>query len=175
MVGPPQSAAPKLEAVTKQPPSSTPPPPKPPEVVSKPLVANPFEIWKQKQMVEMISEHPMMKDWAFTAQNRNLRDSTHLIVGKHPLIPHKSKVHQSLLTLLVLDPPKDPDAARASLNMFSRVCPPTRCLEIWEPMVEAKVPQSDDIRRAAGVMVELMSLQLTSATRQRLERLANGK
>jgi hypothetical protein len=96
-------------------------------------------------------------------------------VGKHPLIPHKSKVHQSLLTLLVLDPPKDPDAARASLNMFSRVCPPTRCLEIWEPMVEAKVPQSDDIRRAAGVMVELMSLQLTSATRQRLERLANGK
>lgn len=116
-----------------------------------------------------------MKDWAFTAQNRSLRDSTHLILGKHPLIPHKSPVHQSLLTLLVLDPPKDPDAARASLTMFSRVCPPSLCLEVWEPMVEAKVPQTDDIRRAAGVMVELMSIQLSAATRQRLERLAHGK
>ena len=144
-------------------------------VVSKAQVAPPFEIWKQKRVVEILSQHPSMKDWAFTAQNRSLRDSTHLILGKHPLIPHKSTVHQSLLTLLVLDPPKDPDAARASLTMFSRVCPPSLCLEVWEPMVEAKVPQTDDIRRAAGVMVELMSIQLSAATRQRLERLAHGK
>ncbi len=165
MVGPP--AAPTSAPAPK--------PSAPPEVVSKPEPAGAFEIWKQKRVVQMLAEHPSMKDWAFTAQNRSLRDSTHLIVGRHPLIPHKSTVHQSLLTLLVLDPPKDPDAARASLSMFSRVCPPTQCLEVWEPMVEAKVPQTDDIRRAAGVMVELMSIKLSAATRQRLERLANGK
>ena len=188
MAGPPKSAAPKVAEVKPTPPmpspvpAPTPPAPKPvappaspPVVVSKAQVAPPFEIWKQKRVVEILSQHPSMKDWAFTAQNRSLRDSTHLILGKHPLIPHKSSVHQSLLTLLVLDPPKDPDAARASLTMFSRVCPPSLCLEVWEPMVEAKMPQTDDIRRAAGVMVELMSIQLSAATRQRLERLAHGK
>jgi hypothetical protein len=144
---------------------------KPLTIVSKPLIPDEFERWKQGRIDQILREFPALETWHSNVQNSRWKDASIVIAGRHPAAPAKSSAHRAFLTLLVLDPPGDRDVLRASHIAFARNLAAKDCLEVWEPLIAHKAPNSPEIRTAASIMAELMGSQLSADTRQRLERI----
>lgn len=156
------------------PPFPVPKPRPPATVVSKPATLTEFDKWRQTRIDQILRDNPYMEDWHKASRQSRWSDGTRMIAGRHPSAPARSEAHRAFLTLLVLDPPKDPDLLRASHITFARTLSPRDCLAIWEPLLANKAPNSASIRNAAGIMLELMATDLNAETRQRLERIGSA-
>lgn len=193
----PPSAAPSAQAEPKAGPADTPapaisaaapvPPPmrvddSPPAKVAAPppgpapahseIAVSTQDAWRKLQLAELVKEHPAVSRWHLATKNSTWRESHTMLMGLRSFLPYDGDDFAHLLTMLLLDPPVDPDVAEAVPKIVARRLKTDEFVPLWEKLVYPGSPNGKQIRAAAEAYLSVKADYLSLQTVERLKKIA---
>lgn len=193
----PPSAAPSAQAEPKAGPADTPapaisdaaplPPPmrvddSPPVKVAAPppgpapahseIAAATQDAWRKLQLADLVKEHPAVSRWHQATKKSTWRESHSMLMGLRSFLPYDGDDFAHLLTMLLLDPPVDPDVAEAVPKIAARRLKTDEFVPLWEKLVYPGSPNEKQIRAAAEAYLSVKADYLSLQTLERLKKIA---
>ncbi len=169
--GTPSIPVPVTAPTSPSPPS---PPVVPPEAAAAPKAqsASAEDKWRQQEIAKLAAAHPAMKPWVSKVQEGTWEECAPLVSGRHPTAYPTQEDYGVFLKWLILDPPRDQEVRRAVPRMFVRVSTVPDLIELCDHLVYAGSPNANDVATMAQIALDMHTVLIQPAERERLKKLA---
>lgn len=169
-------AAPTVAKVIEAPPTPQIVPaanPAPAISASPPQGASPPEAeWRKSRFAAVVKEYPALARWHQMVKTSNWRDTHTMLMGLKSFLPYDGDEFPQLLTLLLLDPPQDPQVGEAVPKIAARRLKPAEFIPLWEKLMYPGSPNDKEIRAAAEAYLSVKMDYLTPETVEKLKKIA---
>ena len=128
--------------------------------------------WCRRERARLVEELEPVTRLGAVASGK-WADHSIFLTGQTPELPVASGMFRKVLTLLHLEPPRDPETRMNIPRLLLRRAQDEEVIVLWERCIEAETGLSAEIAAAAAESLDQPSMPWTEQQRQRLAKLAN--
>ncbi len=115
--------------------------------------------------------NPDVKRLVSLVKNSSYRENAALIQGENSVAPRGSPTFRGLIHWLILDPPQHPDVRLAVTKLALHAMPIEDTISVFELCYYPGSANENEIKRCAGLLLELPEISITESHRQILNKI----